>query len=123
MRSIYAGLCINCKGSISDDRLLGWGVCDRCLSDVASIRDSRQLLKALIEKNKLYFAKDMFLFRDSFNDFSNFFRKAVGQRMWSLQESWVKRILLRRNFSIVAPTGVGKTVLGVVSALYFAVKK
>jgi reverse gyrase len=42
--------------------------------------------------------------------------------MWSLQEVWAKRIILKQSFSIVAPTGVGKTVFGVVVATYFASK-
>ena len=73
------------------------------------------------ENGRLYFAEEIFAFHRKLKDFSLFFKKAVGQRMWSLQETWARRILLNSNFSIVAPTGVGKTVLGTVSALYFAV--
>ncbi|MEM2320250.1 MAG: hypothetical protein QXQ63_05865, partial [Candidatus Bathyarchaeia archaeon] len=118
MRSMYNGLCINCKGLISDDRLLKWGICEKCLSDVKAVRNFRELSNVLMENGKLYFAKDILSFQDRFDDFSKFFKKAVGQRMWSLQESWAKRVLLGRSFSIVAPTGVGKTVIGMVSALY-----
>ncbi|MEM0216687.1 MAG: reverse gyrase [Candidatus Bathyarchaeia archaeon] len=123
MRSIYNGLCINCKGFISDDRLLKWGICERCLGDIEDVKNFRELLNVLIEHGKLYFAKDLLSFQSRFSDFSKFFKKAVGQRMWSLQEAWAKRIILGRSFSIVAPTGVGKTVLGIVSALYFATKE
>ncbi|MEM2393930.1 MAG: reverse gyrase [Candidatus Bathyarchaeia archaeon] len=123
MRSMYNGLCINCKGLISDDRLLKWGICEKCLSDVKAVRNFRELSNVLMENGKLYFAKDILSFQDRFDDFSKFFKKAVGQRMWSLQESWAKRVLLGRSFSIVAPTGVGKTVIGMVSALYLATKE
>jgi len=117
----YHGLCVNCEGVISNDRLLKLGVCEKCLDRVDGVRSWSHLLKLLKDKGKLYFAEDLFKFHERFRDFSLFFRRVVGQRMWSLQETWARRILLNSNFSIVAPTGVGKTVLGTVSALYSAV--
>ena len=121
MRGIYYGLCVNCEGSISDERLLHLGVCEKCVGKAEAVKSWGQLLKILREKGKLYFAEEVFAFHQKLGEFSLFFRKAVGQRMWSLQETWARRILLNNSFSIVAPTGVGKTVLGTVSALYFAV--
>ena len=117
----YHGLCVNCEGVISNERLLKIGVCEKCLDRVEDVKGWSQILKLLKDMGKLYFAEDIFTFHKRFRDFSLFFRKAVGQRMWSLQETWARRILLNNNFSIVAPTGVGKTVLGTVSSLYFAV--
>ncbi|MEM2429567.1 MAG: reverse gyrase, partial [Nitrososphaerales archaeon] len=121
IRSIYHSLCINCEGIISNERLLQFGVCENCIEKIEDIKSQEELLKVLKKRGKLYFAEDIFNFYKKFNDFSSFFKKVVGQRMWSLQETWVRRILLNRSFSIVAPTGVGKTVLGIVSALYFVV--
>jgi len=121
MQGIYHGLCVNCEGSISDERLLKLGVCEKCVEEAETLKGWNQLLKVLKEKDRLYFAEEIFSFHQKLREFSLFFRKAVGQRMWSLQETWARRILLNNNFSIVAPTGVGKTVLGTVSALYFAV--
>ncbi|MEM0357240.1 MAG: reverse gyrase [Candidatus Bathyarchaeia archaeon] len=121
MRGIYHGLCVNCEGAISDERLLQLGVCERCVEKTETLKNWDQLLKVLKENGRLYFAEEIFAFHRKLKDFSLFFKKAVGQRMWSLQETWARRILLNSNFSIVAPTGVGKTVLGTVSALYFAV--
>jgi len=117
----YHGLCVNCEGVISNDRLLKLGVCEKCLDSVDGVRSWSHLLQLLKDRGKLYFAEDLFNFHKKLRDFSIFFKKVVGQRMWSLQETWARRILLNSNFSIVAPTGVGKTVLGAVSALYFAV--
>ena len=122
MRGIYYGLCLNCKGPISDERLLQVGICRKCLETTEYIKGWRQILKKLEENGKLYFAGEILEFHEKLKDFSSFFKRAVGQRMWSLQETWARRILLNRNFSIVAPTGVGKTVLGIVSALYFLSK-
>ena len=122
MRGIYYGLCLNCKGAISDDRLLQIGICEKCLEKVEGLKGWRRILKSLEENGKLYFAEEILSFHEKLRDFSAFFKRALGQRMWSLQETWARRILLNRNFSIVAPTGVGKTVLGIISALYFLSK-
>lgn len=120
MRGIYKNLCLNCEGSISDERLLQLGICENCLEDIRKFRNLTQVLKELREKGKLKFAGPILNFQERLKDFSNFFKKLLGHRMWSLQETWARRILLGKNFSIVAPTGVGKTVLGVAIALYFA---
>jgi reverse gyrase len=122
MRAIYRSLCLNCEGAISDDRLLGMGVCERCLEGAEPPRGWGQLLKALRERGKLRLAEEVSAFHERLEEFSRFFRRAVGQRMWSLQEAWARRVLLGGSFSIVAPTGVGKTVFGIVSALYFAAR-
>ncbi|MEM1566783.1 MAG: reverse gyrase [Candidatus Bathyarchaeia archaeon] len=122
MRGIYNGLCVNCEGPISDERLIHVGVCEKCIEEAEALRSWGQILRVLRESGRLYFAEEIFAFHSRLKEFSLFFKKAVGQRMWSLQETWARRILLNNNFSVVAPTGVGKTVLGTVSALYFAVK-
>jgi reverse gyrase len=121
MRGIYYGLCINCKGAISDERLLKLGICKRCIESVKGVSWKRAL-RILKEKGNLYFASELLDFYTNLKEFSTFFKKAIGQKMWSLQETWARRILLKRNFSIVAPTGVGKTVLGIITSLYFSNK-
>ena len=98
------------------------GICKKCLEEVEGLKRWRQILKSLEKNGKLYFAGEILSFHEKLRDFSAFFKRALGQRMWSLQETWARRILLNRNFSIVAPTGVGKTVLGIISALYFLSK-
>lgn len=120
LRAVYCGLCLNCRGAISDERLLKFGICENCLENAEELRSWKHVLKALVEREKLLHADEVFHFRDEFGKFSAFFRKAIGHRMWSLQELWTKRILLKRSFSIVAPTGVGKTAFGTVAALHFA---
>ena len=96
------------------------GICEKCLEDARGVRGWRQVQKKLRERGRLYFAEEILDFHNKLRDFSSFFKRALGQRMWSLQETWARRILLKRSFSIVAPTGVGKTVLGIIFALYFS---
>ncbi|MCS7133095.1 MAG: reverse gyrase, partial [Aigarchaeota archaeon] len=73
------------------------------------------LLKASGKLGKLKEVLDLHL---AYQDFKDFFKAALGFEPWALQEVWAKRILSRDNFAIVAPTGIGKTVLGLIAALY-----
>ncbi|MEM0179652.1 MAG: DEAD/DEAH box helicase, partial [Fervidicoccaceae archaeon] len=36
--------------------------------------------------------------------------------------AWARRVFEKRSFSIIAPTGIGKTAFGLLLALYFAMK-
>ncbi|RJS83927.1 DEAD/DEAH box helicase, partial [Candidatus Bathyarchaeota archaeon] len=123
LRGIYRGLCINCGGSITDERLLWLGLCHRCLSGELKVRNWFVAEKILKRDNKLKNAERIYGFFKETRDFALLFRRAVGSRMWALQENWARRALLKRSFSIVAPTGVGKTVFGIVMALYYSSRR
>jgi reverse gyrase len=118
MKAIYNGLCLNCNGEISSERLFQSGICEKCID--SDIKDRKKILKILKENGKILYAEKIFNFYENFQNFSLFFKKALKQKMFSLQEMWAKRVLSNKCFSIVAPTGVGKTVFGIISALYFA---
>lgn len=62
MRGIYHGLCVNCEGAISDERLLQLGVCEKCVEKTETLRGWDQLLKVLKENGRLYFAEEIFAF-------------------------------------------------------------
>ena len=51
-------------------------------------------------------------------EFERFFEEAVGSKPWSLQRLWAKRVFMNQSFAIVAPTGVGKTTFGLITALF-----
>ncbi len=53
-------------------------------------------------------------------DFIEFFKMATGFSPWSLQIYWIKRLLSGESFAMVAPTGIGKSTLLGVYALYRA---
>ncbi|RZN56187.1 MAG: reverse gyrase [Candidatus Methanomethylicota archaeon] len=118
MKAIYNGLCLNCNGEISSERLFQSGICEKCID--SDIKDRKKILKILKENGKILYAEKIFNFYENFQNFSLFFKKVLKQKMFSLQEMWAKRVLSNKCFSIVAPTGVGKTVFGIISALYFA---
>ncbi len=57
------------------------------------------------------------------NEFEEFFENCFGYKLKSIQKSYVKRVFLGMSFSFQAPTGTGKTILGIFLALYFSLVK
>ena len=52
-------------------------------------------------------------------ELEDFFRRAFGSEMRTIQRSWAKKLLLGLSFGITAPTGTGKTVFGLIMALKY----
>ncbi len=128
MRAYYDNLCINCNSRISDDRLIG--VCRNCIDTLDSnlfkldeIERFEKLRLILKNNNKLKELENYSYFYDKLKEFKNFFRKVIGQDLWSLQEIWARRLLLNKSFLINAPTGIGKTTIGIVYSLYLSLQK
>ena len=116
VRAIYNFACVNCGGEITDARLTRVGVCEKCFrGDSGSLLEIAERLKSSGKIRKL---KEYLRIQLEYERFKKFFEKALGFEPWSLQEVWAKRIISGDNFAIVAPTGVGKTVLGLIMALY-----
>ncbi len=119
IRSIYNFACSNCGREITDARLIEVGVCDVCLPGrVAGLIEAAETLKKF---GKLQMLKEYLRIQLEYEEFRKFFKRALGFEPWALQEVWAKRIISGDNFAIVAPTGVGKTVLGLIMALYLHV--
>jgi reverse gyrase len=55
-----------------------------------------------------------------YEEFSSFFKSVVGYDMWGAQRLWARRLVRRKSFAVVAPTGSGKTTFLLVAALYLA---
>jgi reverse gyrase len=53
-------------------------------------------------------------------EFMEFFRKCTGFEASEIQKVWARRLVRGESFAAIAPTGTGKTVLGIVSSLFFA---
>ncbi|MEM3980861.1 MAG: DEAD/DEAH box helicase, partial [Ignisphaera sp.] len=51
-------------------------------------------------------------------NFVNFFVKVTNFIPWSLQKYWIKRLISGESFAMIAPTGIGKSTLLAVYALY-----
>ena len=107
LKIIYKNLCPNCGGNVSSERLSKGLPCENCLPDEKEILKFGPLLK-IKERNKRA------------EEIEKLFEKAVGAKMWALQKFWVKRFLEGESFTLLAPTGAGKTTLQIILCLYTA---
>ncbi len=131
MVPLYAASCPNCGGPIHADRLEEGLVCRNCLSDseIADIVSAesyhtrvRLVGERLSRKNMLKAYSLLYTSVLEIESFRSFFRKITGSELWSAQLTWAKRLLQEESLAIVAPTGVGKTTLLSIYALYRALE-
>jgi len=131
VRAIVRGQCPNCGGPISDDRLEKGLPCADCLPkpspELLELADRGDRLRFLEELcNELSKAGRLKGYRrileeeEALREFEQFFERALGNRPWSAQRTWARRVLGGKSFTILAPTGVGKSVFGIIMALYLA---
>lgn len=122
---LFRYLCPNCGGTIDEGRLLQGLPCSICLPSkyLSSVTKNKKNLRYILER--LGHAKGLvntFLIEDELQEFSTFFNKCTGRSLWNIQRFWAKRLLSRDSFALIAPTGVGKSTLLQVYALYRALK-
>lgn len=104
--SVFKGLCPNCGGDITSNRLELGLPCEKCMPDGEIVVEGELLrLKRLEARVKQWEA---------------FFEERIGFSPWSLQVSWAKRVLLGHSFALLAPTGVGKSSFGLSMAALLA---
>ena len=128
LRGYYRYSCPNCYGKISDYRLVYKAPCEKCLPtkdfekilSKIDISDYYQLLKAYASNVRdINHLKRILYIEDEVRKLEAFFSDATGgYRFWSAQRTWARRVLKGKSFSIIAPTGMGKTMFGLVTALY-----
>lgn len=127
--ALFMEMCPNCSGEISHERLEKKLPCEKCIPEevVERILDleeeeerEAEILRVLSERNKLMKYKEFIEIQRESREFEDFFEKCTGFKPWSLQRTWARRILSGKSFSIVAPTGVGKSVFGIVMSLFLA---
>jgi len=109
--TIFKGLCPNCGGDITSERLELGIPCESCMPDPNGPLVKEGFLssfKEVSEKEKAWIKH---------------FHKCVGAQPWSLQIAWARRVFLGRSFALLAPTGVGKTSFGLSIASFLAREK
>ncbi len=109
VRALFRGLCPNCDGDATSDRLVRGLPCKVCLPQGASLeglRDGRLRVVWSVEKRV--------------REIDETFLKVIGSRMWGLQRLWARRFFNNESFAMVAPTGSGKTTMQIVLALHAA---
>ena len=122
-------LCFNCNGMISSYRLSNGLPCENDLDDndileLLNIKDEntfRELLyKKLSEKGKLKDYSNIYNLYKEINKFSDFFKKILNSDPWKVQIMWFIRLYKNNSFSMIAPTGVGKSTFIIISSIYFS---
>lgn len=109
-------MCPNCKGIISDERLKLGLPCEKCLPSEIDYTEKKDICDALNEKLKEF--KHICWLEEFTEDFTKFFKEKTGFTPWTLQIMWAKRVALKKSFTMIAPTGVGKTTWGLITSAY-----
>ncbi len=124
MKALYRGMCPNCSGRISDERLIAKNPCTSCLSEPVHADSYFELVetvrRALKEAGTLKHWEEVYRLESGLKEVEGLFERATGFRFWSAQRTWVKRLLKGRSFSIIAPTGMGKSTFGAFMSLWHA---
>ncbi|SMC08567.1 reverse gyrase [Nitratiruptor tergarcus] len=105
---IYKKMCPNCGGDICSERLFKGLVCKKCLPKEANP------CEALEEGDFLQICN----LQKEVSEFESFFEQRSGFSPRELQLMWAKRLFLDISFALLAPTGVGKTTFGLISASF-----
>ncbi len=97
---LYRHACPECGGAASFEELASLGKCSNCSNTVEGVA--------------------LRVWWSEVEDLTRFFIAAVGSEPWSLQRYWIKRLVSGESFALIAPTGIGKSTLLAVYALYRA---
>ena len=117
----YMHSCINCGGEIGDDRLFLGLPCRKCLPylpDDTSVETIYKILKDRRVLTKRY--EKLYKMEKDTKEFIEFFTRIMDNPPWSAQRTWAKRVFKMESFSILAPTGVGKTLFGMIMSLFIS---
>ncbi len=98
----YRRGCPLCGGRARASDLVERGACSNCSSQ------------------RMPLDRALMVWMDEVEHLRRFFVAAVGKEPWSLQLHWMKRLVSGESFAMVAPTGIGKSTLLAVYALYRA---
>ena len=109
-------MCPNCGRVISDERLKKGLPCERCLPHEVSYKKRKEICQELDGNLKQFSA--ICEIDDFVEEYCRFFKEKTGFTPWSLQVMWTKRVALKKSFTMIAPTGIGKTTWGLVTSAF-----
>ena len=125
----YRHACVNCRGETDDSRLILGLPCQKCIPDkdlewiLANEDVDYSIYKYLKKRGILKNFERIYKIRSELKVIDELFNKATGSHLWSAQRTWAIRVLKGDSFSIVAPTGTGKSIFGILMSIYFSKKK
>ena len=111
IEAIFKNLCPNCGGDISSERLSKGLPCERCLKD-----ESLELCDSIGDG----FLKSYCDIENTLTKWEKYFYEHIGSYPWALQKTWAKRVFLKESFSLLAPTGIGKSSFGISMASFLS---
>lgn len=120
LHGLYNYFCPNCGGINSDTRNIGKFPCEKCLPKYQENETQKEIADDLKKSKKLENYLQIIEIQKNFDDFSKIFKKSLGSEPLSIQRAWFKRIVQGKSFTALAPTGVGKTTFGMMTAIYLA---
>ena len=107
LEAVYKNRCPNCGGDICAERLEKGLFCKKCMDeneDKCEIELKNYELFCEAERNV--------------EKFNEFFKSKTGNSLTSIQKMWAKRFFLGNSFSLLAPTGIGKTTFGLLLSAF-----
>lgn len=114
-KAILKNLCPNCwSNDVGTERLLQGLPCHYCYPE-----DKPPIVVGILSEGVL---KQALLAEAEVENWKLFFKEKIGSNPTSLQCTWLSRVFLSRSFAIIAPTGIGKTTFGLITAAYLASK-
>jgi reverse gyrase len=115
----YLKICPIDKNEASIEEILEYKL---CLKDYNNLGKTFDDLIRQKECSKLHLSKNICEVEKQVENFIDFFKSTTGYVPFSLQNYWIKRFLNGESFSIIAPTGFGKSTFGIVLSLFLANK-
>ena len=133
LHAVFKEGCPNCGGEIADIRLKNKLPCRFCIplpddgliekiSKLNEVERLKFILNLLKKFKTLKNYGSLAALEEEVASVNKLFERATGSRLWSAQRTWCRRALSGKSFAIIAPTGMGKTVFGIILSIYFASK-
>ncbi len=116
LKIYYNYVCPNCGGRISSEELEKGLPCKEDYPFEEG--DLEKVYEYLKKTGKLKDWKNIYETYKALEEYTKFFTTLVGNEPWSAQKSWFVRLYKGYSFSIVAPTGMGKTTFAIVTSLW-----
>jgi reverse gyrase len=123
-RGIYRWSCPNCGGPNTEARLARGLPCEKCLPHPSKETYTLEELVLELERSGRLREglKTLYELEKEAQGLIGLFEKLLSSKAWGAQRTWARRLVRGDSFSIIAPTGVGKTTFGIISSIYFACK-
>ncbi len=116
LKVVYTAACPNCNGNLEAERALLSMPCSRCLKEegigLSSVSHSERvkaIYNLLVSNNSLKNYWNIYYKIENYEEIINYFKKIVKSEPWSLQKLWLRRLIDGENFTMSAPTGLGKS--------------